>query len=164
MNFKVAEHLFCQKRNDTVNLLENLLTKRTHTITELHYAKCEKCKRSELYHGIPAMIKNEAICRCPATLLLYIDRVDINNFGMPMKNSSKVTVDEFLTLSNFQNLIPETPKIYELKAIIVHIGFGSIECGHYVCYKFIENDWYFCNDDSVQKVQTFQALNSEAYL
>jgi len=150
--------------NSAVNSLENLLTKRTHTMTELHYAKCEKCKRTEIYTGIPVMVKNEAICRCPASLLVYIDRVDINPFGVPVKNSSKVNFNELLTLTNFQNLVPETPKIYELKAIIVHIGVKSIEFGHYVCYKLIGNEWYYCNDTCVQKVQTFQALNSEAYL
>jgi ubiquitin carboxyl-terminal hydrolase 36/42 len=56
---------------------------------------------------------------------------------------------------NIDNNLPkeeQTPYIYDLYGVIVHSGV-SVHGGHYYCFvKTTTGQWYYCNDEKVQKV------------
>lgn len=148
----------CQKSNKFATLMTNLLSIRTlelqaylgrksnhlHQLLEnhlkpddLHYAKCEKCQKSQTPFGQPSLYKLEAITRCPKIAIIHIDRCKIDNLsGNMYKDTSHIKFEDFLNLSYFQNLQPDenSSKIYFLKSVVVHLG-GDINYGHYVTYK-----------------------------
>lgn len=75
-----------------------------------------------------------------------------------IKNEEPLQIDTELDLG----LGDGVRKHYELKSFIVHSGsFTSEEShGHYTAYRKVNNQWYYCDDESVRPV-SFDAMNKD---
>jgi len=69
---------------------------------------------------------------------------DINNIWM----EKKLTVDKY---TNTFSLIGKSDIKYKLIAFGVHIG-NRIKSGHWICYKLINNNWFYCSDSTFNEV------------
>lgn len=111
----------------------------------------------------PAMYKLEALARCPQLAVIHVDRVRINPYtGYPEKDARHVAFQEVLELASLQNITPEKPKCYSLRAVIVHQGGANF--AHYVTYRENAGNWYFCSDEHVRTCTLNEVLQGEAYL
>ena len=83
-----------------------------------------------------------------------------------MEEQVHFPVDTVLDLSQFVNVNRKGAKVnnkeYRLKSMIMHSG--DMSAGHYVCWIRKEDQWYFCDDNSVQLSNTDYVKSAKAYM
>lgn len=101
-------------------------------------------------------VKYELKCRLrapfPRELLITFPRFSRDKFDNVTKCTSKMTVPEDLDMSAYCDCaISAVGTKYQLTGCIVHLG--SLNGGHYICFKRIGGTWYLF-DDSTEGVVT----------
>lgn len=69
---------------------------------------------------------------------------------------------ENLDLSSYVEEKNERGEIFDLVAMVIH--YGSIDHGHYICFRKIDDQWYVFNDANVRKMAKIDTmLNGSVY-
>ncbi|KAK5576979.1 hypothetical protein RB653_001916 [Dictyostelium firmibasis] len=118
--------------------------------------KCSKCKK------LVKAQKRLQIHIAPPILTCQIKRFSfLGSYGG--KINRQVQFDQTLNLSPFMTQ-PNNHSIYDLYAVLVHLG-GSTSSGHYYCYvKGSNGIWYNMDDSSVSQVSLNTVLSQKAYM
>jgi hypothetical protein len=119
-------------------------------------------------------IKQILIWKPPKILVIHIKRFITNVFGVPVGkiiNPVVYPVNDFDIIDYIHRDSPYRDyNMYDLIGINIHkeLGFGNINCGHYVSIikNIYDNEWYTFDDDSVpDKIDNkYNLQNRNAYL
>jgi ubiquitin C-terminal hydrolase len=119
-------------------------------------------------------IKQILIWKPPKILVIHIKRFITNVFGVPVGkiiNPVVYPVNDFDILDYIHRDSPYRDyNMYDLIGINIHkeLGFGNINCGHYVSIikNMYDNEWYTFDDDNFpDKIDNIKHLqNRNAYL
>ncbi len=124
-------------------------TKTPITLTDLftHTLGAEE-KISEYGPNKEDATKTTTIEQISSRLCLHIQR-----HGDRKKRNEKIAIPLELTIPDtcFSNQKAQTTK-YQLKSIVSHIG-NSLHGGHYVAYVCHGDQWYYCSDSCIQKIE-----------
>lgn len=98
------------------------------------------------------------IFKLPQVLILHLKRF---KFFEHLKRHKKLP---YRVAFPFELRIPnaihdEEEKVYELAAIVVHIGYDP-NMGHYKCIVRSNEHWVLFDDDAVDSIQEHQVLNA----
>ena len=78
-------------------------------------------------------------------LIISLKRFKFDGTGLSKDNSDVEIEDQLLIMENDQ--------VISMKLIFVIVHLGDLNMGHYVCYRSIEDQWYFISDDFVEKCE-----------
>lgn len=115
---------------------------------------CDRCENKNSNY------KECRLINCPNTLIISVKRFDY--IGMWTKHTQKVSFPEILNLSPY--LVGKSQNInYELVATGNHVG--SLQGGHYFAYCKEDGNWLCYNDESINKMSSFNDIvNNTTYL
>lgn len=87
----------------------------------------------------------------PSVLIINLKRFNNNN----MKINLEIEIPEIIDISKYTR---NSNVRYSLKCISKH--FGSTKSGHYISECLYNNNWYNCNDSSVNNIQNYTSNSS----
>ncbi|KAH6782864.1 ubiquitin-specific protease 17 [Perilla frutescens var. hirtella] len=119
--------------------------------------KCNRCKSYEKAK------KKLTVLEAPNILTIVLKRFQSGNFE---KLSKLILFPEVLNLSRFMSGMVDKYPIYNLYAVVVHLGvMNGAYSGHYVSYvKNLQGHWFKIDDSRVSRVDLETVLSAEAYI
>lgn len=104
------------------------------------------------------------LATAPSILVCHLKRFAFDRRGSLYRLSKRVDFPLQLEIGDYMSKVNMArPPPYELVAVLVHQG-RSCESGHYVAFVKNNGNWYCCNDEHVQKVDTETVLKQQAYI
>ncbi|CAA0812515.1 Ubiquitin carboxyl-terminal hydrolase 17 [Striga hermonthica] len=118
--------------------------------------KCSRCKSYEKAK------KKLTVLEAPNVLTIVLKRFRSGNLE---KLNKFVKFPKVLNLSPYMSGMNEKYPIYELYAVVAHLGMNAAYSGHYVSYiRDFQGDWFKIDDSLVSHVDLETVLSVEAYI
>ncbi|CAA0831200.1 Ubiquitin carboxyl-terminal hydrolase 17 [Striga hermonthica] len=118
--------------------------------------KCSRCKSYEKAK------KKLTVLEAPNVLTVVLKRFRAGNLE---KLNKHVKFPEVLNLSPYMSGMNDKCPIYQLYAVVVHLGKNAAYSGHYVSYvRDFHGDWFKIDDSLVSRVDLETVLSVEAYI
>lgn len=119
--------------------------------------KCDRC--NDYVKAWKRLVVHEA----PNILTVALKRFQSGKFG---KINKRVTFPDILDMSSFMSEEGDSPPLYQLYGVIVHIDMLNASFfGHYICYiKDFHGSWYKIDDSKVKEVDLEKVMQQRAYM
>ncbi|GER34498.1 ubiquitin carboxyl-terminal hydrolase [Striga asiatica] len=118
--------------------------------------KCSRCKSYEKAK------KKLTVLEAPNILTIVLKRFRAGNLE---KLNKHVKFPEVLNLSPYMSGMNDKCPMYQLYAVVVHLGTNAAYSGHYVSYvRDLQGDWFKIDDSLVSHVDLETVLSVEAYI
>jgi ubiquitin carboxyl-terminal hydrolase 8 len=130
----------------------------TEILDEENQWYCEKCKKKSRAE------KKTVIWKTASHIIFHFKRfmtVKTVMGYMTMKDSHNVNFPFELDLSEYTEFETNEKRTFHLCFVANHVG--SLQSGHYFCYRKIENDWFCFNDKQVSKIEKERVVTPNAY-
>lgn len=114
---------------------------------------CQKNKFfCEICCGLQEAEKRMKVKKLPNILALHLKRFKYQEqYGRYMKLAYRVVFPLQLRLFNTSDDVEDPDRLYELFAVIIHIGIGPNQ-GHYVAIVRNQGRWVLCDDENVEPI------------
>ena len=156
--------LHCRKITksfDSFNTINLNVPEETKSVSDLlikYFGNMLHADPSNLYHcdnckGQQISQHKQSIEILPRTLIIVLKRY--TSSGTKIK--SEIILDKSLSIKSINDI-----NKYQLTAVVNHQG--NLFNGHYNANVFINDEWYFFDDENVSKVKDFNYSNGNAYI
>ncbi|GER26186.1 ubiquitin carboxyl-terminal hydrolase [Striga asiatica] len=138
--------------------LEDALTQftKSETLGGDDKYKCSRCKSYEKAK------KKLTVLEAPNVLTIVLKRFRSGNLE---KLNKFVKFPKVLNLYPYMSGMNDKYPVYELYAVVVHLGMNAAYSGHYVSYiRDFKGDWFKFDDSLVSHVDLETVLSVEAYI
>jgi hypothetical protein len=126
-------------------VIDSIFSWRLEDSTEQNYYKCLSSDKRSLLQCQPLRSRLTFQCdNTPSFLVFTLQRMV--DHPVPQKVQGPIRMP-----NKFQLTISDS--VYELEAVIVHIG-ATLHSGHYIAYCKSNGNWWCCNDASVCSLNT----------
>ena len=124
-------------------------------ISGTEYLSDWRCEYCELYGGTQS--KRFEDKSMPKYIIVRLNRAMRDKNGINYKNTNKVKPTELIDVLSKEG----NHYSYKLCGILTHLGIG-METGHYIAEVEYGNQWFKCDDSSIQETMC-KSLSTEGY-